>query len=114
MGNASDESDNEVNGGMPPTFVGPDESGDDVPCGDEFYPDSIHADPYKRVALDSIGFDWDPRNSRWNNMYEELRLYKDEHGTWALFRARAKVRNIGQILPHLDRDEPLTFYFPLR
>jgi hypothetical protein len=114
VGNASDESDNEVNGGMPPTFVGPDESGDDVPCGDEFYPDSIHADPYKRVALDSIGFDWDPRNSRWNNMYEELRLYKDEHGTWALFRARAKLRNIGQILPHLDRDEPLTYYFPLR
>jgi hypothetical protein len=47
---------------------------------DDSDPDCIHADPYKRVALDSIGFDWDPRNSRWNNMYEELRRYKDEHG----------------------------------
>ncbi len=56
--------------------------GDDV--FDDVDPDSIHADPYKRVALDSINFDWDPRNSRWNNMYEELRRYKEEHGAFDL------------------------------
>lgn len=53
---------------------------DDLSVFDDVDPDSIHADPYKRVALDTIGFDWDPRNSRWNSMYEELRRYKEEHG----------------------------------
>lgn len=57
------------------------EDQDDSSVFDDVDPDSINADPYKSIALDSIGFDWDPRNSRWNNMYEELRCYKDEHGT---------------------------------
>ncbi|KAL3822857.1 hypothetical protein ACHAXA_006221 [Cyclostephanos tholiformis] len=78
-GNASDESESEL-ADIPSTVVSPDESESDILRSDELDPDSIHADPYKRVALDSIGFDWDPRNSRWNNMYEELRLYKDKHG----------------------------------
>ena len=58
------------------------EGDDDV--FDDVDPDSIHADPYKRVALDSINFDWDPRNSRWNKMYEELRRYREEHGAFYL------------------------------
>lgn len=78
-GNASDESENEHKD-IPSTVVDPDESEGDILCSDGLYPDSIHADPYKRVALDSIGFDWNPRNSRWNNMYEELRLYRDKNG----------------------------------
>ncbi|KAL7529921.1 hypothetical protein ACHAXR_003231 [Thalassiosira sp. AJA248-18] len=53
---------------------------DDLSVFDNDEADSIHADPYKQIALDQLGFDWDPRNSRWNNMYEELRLYKKEHG----------------------------------
>ena len=57
-------------------------SEDDDDVFDDVDPDSIHADPYKRVALDSINFDWDPRNSRWNNMYEELRRYKEGHGAF--------------------------------
>lgn len=68
----------ESNVGMLQNFY--DDDDDDV--FDDVDPDSIHADPYKRVALDSINFDWDPRNSRWNNMYEELRRYKEEHGTF--------------------------------
>jgi hypothetical protein len=43
---------------------------------DEVEPDSIHADPYKSIALDQIGFDWDPRNSRWMSSYEELKAFK--------------------------------------
>jgi len=43
---------------------------------DEVEPDSIHADPYKLIALDQIGFDWDPRNSRWMSSYEELKAFK--------------------------------------
>ena len=46
-------------------------------------PDSIHADPYKEIALDSISFDWNPRNSRWLQMYEELRCYKEKHGVYS-------------------------------
>ncbi len=73
-GKASDESDSE-HIDIPSIVVSPEESDGDILRSDED-PDSI----IKRVALDSIGFDWDPRNSRWNNMYEELRRYKDEHG----------------------------------
>lgn len=76
---ASDESDSE-HMNIPSIAFSPDDSDGDMLRSDDSDPDCIHADPYKRVALDSIGFDWDPRNSRWNNMYEELRRYKDEHG----------------------------------
>lgn len=61
-----------------------DPAGDDSSVFDDAEADSIHADPYKRIALDSLGFDWDPRNSRWNNMYEELRRYKEEHGAYLM------------------------------
>jgi hypothetical protein len=34
-----------------------------------------------RIALlDEIGFDWDPLSNAWNEMYEKLLLYKEEHG----------------------------------
>jgi len=52
---------------------------DDTSVFDDVDPDSIHADPYKEIALDGIAFDWNPRNSRWLQMYEELRRYKEEH-----------------------------------
>jgi len=95
-GKASEESDIE---NAPPadqtaTNGSPDEIAD-ISCGDilqnedrgdessvfhDVDPDSIHADPYKEIALDGIAFDWNPRNSRWLQMYEELRRYKYEHG----------------------------------
>ena len=54
--------------------------GDDGSVFEDAESDSIRADPYKQIALDSISFDWDPRNSRWNNMFEELKRYKEENG----------------------------------
>lgn len=54
---------------------------DDSSIFEDLDPESILADPYKKIALDSIGFDWDPRTSRWNMMYEELKAFKAEHGT---------------------------------
>ena len=41
---------------------------DDSSVFEDIDPESIHADPYKEIALDNLGFDWDPRNSRWNSM----------------------------------------------
>ena len=88
--------------GMPPGDVLQHED-----YGEDFNEESIRADPYKQIALDSIGklchyplkcfqlqsalisalykisgFDWNPRNSRWNGMYDELRCYKDKHGEY--------------------------------
>eukprot|EP00804_Cyclotella_cryptica_P031119 CCRYP_011732-RA/>CCRYP_011732-RA protein AED:0.03 eAED:0.03 QI:459/1/1/1/0.66/0.5/4/77/1122 len=57
------------------------EEHDDSSVFEDLDPESILADPYKKIALDSIGFDWDPRTSRWNMMYEELKAFKAEHGT---------------------------------
>ena len=88
-GKASDESDSEHTD-IPSIVVSPEDSDGDILRSDED-PDSI----IKRVALDSIGFDWDPRNSRWNNMYEELRRYKDEHGVFDFSLARnAQIVNL--------------------
>ena len=53
-----------------------DDQNDNSSVFDEVEPDSIHADPYKVIALDQIGFDWDPRNSRWMSSYEELKAFK--------------------------------------
>jgi len=53
-----------------------DDQDDNASVFDEVEPDSIHADPYKLIALDQIGFDWDPRNSRWMSSYEELKAFK--------------------------------------
>eukprot|EP00986_Skeletonema_menzelii_P011612 scaffold6046_cov158-Skeletonema_menzelii.AAC.16 len=57
-----------------------DDQDDNASVFDEVEPDSIHADPYKLIALDQIGFDWDPRNSRWMSSYEELKAFKLLHG----------------------------------
>jgi exonuclease VII small subunit len=54
---------------------------DDVSVFEDFDPEGPLADPYKKIALDSIGFDWDPRTSRWNTMYEELKAFKEAHRT---------------------------------
>jgi len=56
------------------------EERDDSSVFEDIDPDSIQADPYKEIALDDIGFDWNPRNSRWNSMYEELKAYKEKYG----------------------------------
>lgn len=44
------------------------EERDDSSVFEDIDPESIQADPYKEIALDDIGFDWNPRNSRWNSM----------------------------------------------
>lgn len=53
---------------------------ENVSVFDELESDSIHADPYKLIALDMIGFDWDPRNSRWMSAYEDLKQFKQVNG----------------------------------
>ena len=53
-----------------------DDHDDNASVFDDIESDSIHADPYKLIALDQIGFDWDPRNSRWMSSYEELKAFK--------------------------------------
>ena len=60
--------------------ISSDDQDDNASVFDEVEPDSIHADPYKLIALDQIGFDWDPRNSRWMSSYEELKAFKLLHG----------------------------------
>jgi hypothetical protein len=57
------------------------EEHEDSSVFEDLDPDSILADPYKKVALDRISFDWDPRTSRWNTMYEELKAFKALNGT---------------------------------
>jgi len=39
-----------------------------------------HLSPEKRARLDSIGFDWDPLESSWNQMFEQLKSFKSEYG----------------------------------
>ena len=56
------------------------EEQDDSSVFEDVDPDSILADPYKKLALDSIGFDYDPRSSRWNQMYQELKAFKETNG----------------------------------
>ena len=63
------------------------EEHDDSSVFEDVDPDSILADPYKKLALDSIGFDYDPRSSRWNQMYQELKAFKEIHGNTLVPRA---------------------------
>mmetsp|Transcript_3431 Transcript_3431/g.7556 ORF Transcript_3431/g.7556 Transcript_3431/m.7556 type:complete len:372 (+) Transcript_3431:302-1417(+) len=37
-------------------------------------------EPYKIVALDRLGFDWEPRENYWLDMYEQLTLYLKQNG----------------------------------
>lgn len=57
------------------------EEHDDASVFEDLDPDCVLADPYKKLALDAIGFDWDPRTSRWNMMYQELKEFKALNGT---------------------------------
>ena len=61
--------------------TGTQEEHDDVSVFEDLDPDCVLADPYKKLALDAIGFDWDPRTSRWNMMYQELKAFKELNGT---------------------------------
>lgn len=61
-------------------IVSPEEV-DDASVFEDLDVDSILADPYKKIALDRIDFDWDPRTSRWNEMYKQLQEFKATHGT---------------------------------
>lgn len=54
---------------------------DDASVFEDLDVDSILADPYKKIALNRIGFEWDPRRSRWNEMYKQLQEFKATHGT---------------------------------
>ncbi|MBI5451344.1 MAG: Helicase associated domain protein [Gammaproteobacteria bacterium] len=36
--------------------------------------------PKRRERLDEVGFDWDPMESQWESMYNELLAYKATHG----------------------------------
>jgi hypothetical protein len=57
------------------------EEHDDTSVFEDLDHDSILADPYKKIALDRIGFDYDPRTSRWNEMYKQLKDFKAVNGT---------------------------------
>ncbi|KAL7522091.1 hypothetical protein ACHAWX_006899 [Stephanocyclus meneghinianus] len=39
-----------------------------------------HIEPYKVVALNRLGFDWQPRENYWMDMYEQLKLYLEQNG----------------------------------
>ena len=41
------------------------------------HPDRI--EPYKVIALDRIGFDWQPRENYWMDMYQQLKLYLQQN-----------------------------------
>ena len=41
---------------------------------------SGHLRTDRKDRLDELGVDWDPLASRWENMFTELRRYKDNHG----------------------------------
>ena len=38
-----------------------------------------HIEPYKVIALDRLGFDWDPRENYWQKKFEELNEYIRTH-----------------------------------
>jgi len=40
----------------------------------------VDTEPYKSIALDNIGFQYDPRSSKWLAQYQELKRYKAQHG----------------------------------
>jgi len=42
------------------------------------HPDRL--EPYKIVALDRLGFDWEPRENYWMDMYEQLKTYLEKSG----------------------------------
>ena len=37
-------------------------------------------EPFKILALDKLGFDWEPRENYWMHMYEQLKLYLEKSG----------------------------------
>jgi len=39
-----------------------------------------HIEPYKVIALNRLGFNWEPRENYWMEKYEELRQYMKAHG----------------------------------
>lgn len=41
------------------------------------HPDKL--EPYKVVALNRIGFDWEPRENYWMEMYEKLKMHLEEN-----------------------------------
>ena len=42
------------------------------------HPDRI--EPYKVIALNRLGFDWEPRENYWMEMYEHLKRYLEQNG----------------------------------
>jgi hypothetical protein len=46
----------------------------------------VRNDPERRRWLDSIGFEWDPYERRWESMQEALKTYLQEHGDLTVTR----------------------------
>lgn len=42
--------------------------------------EEIDTEPYKTIALQNIGFQYDPRSEKWQKQYLELKRYKSQHG----------------------------------
>jgi hypothetical protein len=38
-----------------------------------------HIEPYKVIALNRLGFDWQPRENYWMYMYKQLKLYLEQN-----------------------------------
>jgi hypothetical protein len=38
-----------------------------------------HIEPYKVIALNRLGFDWQPRENYWMDMYKQLKLYLEQN-----------------------------------
>jgi len=47
----------------------------------------------QRQKLDDLGFDWDPATTRWEQMYERLVAYKEEHGDCLVTTSKNKNLN---------------------
>ncbi len=51
--------------------------------------------PERRAKLDSIGFDWDPYETYWNQMFEQLAKYKAHQGHCNVPRGDKEYRQLG-------------------
>jgi hypothetical protein len=49
----------------------------------------------RRAALDAIGFNWDPLSTVWNEMFQRLVKYKEEHGDCNVPRGWKKDPSLG-------------------
>jgi len=48
----------------------------------------------KISQLESLNFDWNPKDTDWNDLFEELKVYKQEHGDCNVPRSYSKNRKL--------------------